>query len=175
MVNETPVPLDGLTVAGVAVRTANRAEADPETASIPALWQRFFKEQKRIPSRRDQDVIIAVYTAYESDHTGEYSLIVGAEVSAATVVPQGLVSVDVPPGRYLVFTAEGEMPAALINTWIEIWESSRGRRTTSEPIQRISNGTTGDGRRQSISTSPCGERPADSAPWACLGPRQCAP
>ncbi len=122
MVNETPVPLDGLTVAGVAVRTANRAEADPETASIPALWQRFFKEQKRIPSRRDQDVIIAVYTAYENDHTGEYSLIVGAEVSAATVVPQGLVSVDVPPGRYLVFTAEGEMPAALINTWIEIWE-----------------------------------------------------
>jgi predicted transcriptional regulator YdeE len=122
MLKETPVALDGLTVVGVTVRTTNRAEADPGTAKIPALWQRFFVAQEAIPHRREADVIIGVYTGYESDHTGEYSLIVGSEVSAATDVPDDLVSVAVSPGRYLVFTAEGEMPGALIRTWMEIWE-----------------------------------------------------
>src|SRR4051794_19458744 len=110
MLKETPVALDGLTVVGVAARTTNRAEADPATATIPALWQRFFREQEQIPGRRDRDIVVGVYTAYESDHTGEYSLIVGGEVSDTSSVPEGLVSVVVPPGRYLVFSAEGEMP-----------------------------------------------------------------
>jgi predicted transcriptional regulator YdeE len=140
MVNEQAVVGDGFTVVGVAARTTNRAEADSETARIPAVWQRFFSEQERIRNRREPEVVIAVYTAYESDHTGEYSVIVGAEVSAATVVPQGLVSVAVPPGRYLVFTAEGGMPAALINTWIEIWEyfarTSKYQRAYSADFER---------------------------------------
>ena len=122
MLDEELVALNGFTVVGVAARTTNRAEADPAAAKIPALWGRFFMEQDQISGRLDPDVVFGVYTGYESDHTGEYSLIVGAQVSAATNVPQGLVSVAIPRGRYLVFTAEGEMPAALIRTWIEIWD-----------------------------------------------------
>ena len=101
MLKETPVALDGLTVVGVAARTTNRAETDPAAAKIPALWQRFFTEQEQIPGRLDPDVVFGVYTAYESDHTGEYSLIVGARVSTATDVAEGLVAVAIPPGRYL--------------------------------------------------------------------------
>src|SRR3954452_445139 len=122
MPDEKLLALDGFTVVGVAARTTNHAETDPAVAKIPGLWQRFFSEQEQIPGRLDPDVVFGVYTGYESDHTGEYSLIVGAEVGAATMLPKGLVSVAVPPGRYLVFTAEGDMPAALIRTWIEIWD-----------------------------------------------------
>jgi predicted transcriptional regulator YdeE len=62
-----------------------------------------------------------VYTAYESDHTGEYSLVVGAAVHSAADVPDALVSVILPSATYLVFTAEGPMPDALIRTWMDIW------------------------------------------------------
>jgi predicted transcriptional regulator YdeE len=79
MPDEKLLALDGFTVVGVAARTTNRAETDPAVAKIPGLWQRFFSEQEQIPGRLDPDVVYGVYTAYDSDHTGEYSLIVGAE------------------------------------------------------------------------------------------------
>ncbi len=71
---------------------------------------------KRVPP-----VPLGVYTGYESDHTGQYELTVGMAVDASTQVPDGLVRVSIPAGRYLLFDAEGDMPGAVINTWQEIW------------------------------------------------------
>jgi predicted transcriptional regulator YdeE len=122
MSNPKPVTIGGKNIVGVEARTTNRAEMVSETAKIPALWERFFQAEGAIPNRIDPDVVLGTYTRYESDYQGEYSLIVGAEVGVSGNVPAGMAGLTIPPARYLVFTAEGEMPGALINTWMQIWQ-----------------------------------------------------
>ena len=58
------------------VRTTNEAESDPTTAQIGAHWQRFYGSAlaDRIPNRTDEAVLYGVYTGYESDHRGAYSI-----------------------------------------------------------------------------------------------------
>jgi predicted transcriptional regulator YdeE len=122
MSNLKPVTIEGKNIVGVEARTTNRAEMVSETAKIPALWARFFQVEGAIPNRTDPGIVLGTYTRYESDYQGEYSLIVGAEVGGPVDVPAGMAGLAIPPARYLVFTADGEMPGALIKTWTEIWQ-----------------------------------------------------
>jgi predicted transcriptional regulator YdeE len=109
-------------VIGIEARTSNFAEANPQTAKIPALWQKFFLIEKKISNRQNADIIIALYTNYESDYTGEYSIIVSAKVGGLEAVPNDLVGAVIPTARYLMFGAEGQMPFTLIETWERIWQ-----------------------------------------------------
>src|SRR3954447_22529825 len=111
------VTRDAKKIIGIEARTSNRSEANPQTAKIPALWQKFFQVEERIPNRMDTNTIFGTYTNYESDHNGDYSLIVASEVSSLDDVPSEMVGLTIPSARYLVFTAEGQMPAAIIETW----------------------------------------------------------
>lgn len=108
---------------GLEIRTTNQREADPATAKIPGLWQRFFTEgiEARIPNKANAGVRFGTYTNYESDHTGEYSLIAAAEVSSLADIPEGMTSLVISPAKYLVFPVQGEMPMALVETWGYIW------------------------------------------------------
>ena len=99
----------------------------PSTAKIPALWERFFHERiaETIPNKKPQGPVIAAYTKYESDHTGPYSLVLGLEVSSLTSIPSGMTGLTIPAGQFLVFTAQGPMPNALIETWTSVWNHFR--------------------------------------------------
>jgi predicted transcriptional regulator YdeE len=110
-------------VIGVELRTSNAREANPATAQIPGLWRRFLEENLmvKIPSRKEAGVILGVYTNYESDHTGMYSLVLSAEVASLGSVPQGLVGLTIPAARYLVFPARGPIPDAIVHTWQKVW------------------------------------------------------
>jgi predicted transcriptional regulator YdeE len=110
-------------VIGIEVRTTNREEMDPATARIGRLWERYFGDDvaARVPNRKPGGALLAVYTRYESDHTGAYSLIVGPEVTSLAVIPEGMTGATVLAARYRVFTARGPMPGALIETWGRIW------------------------------------------------------
>ena len=44
---------------GITARTSNVAEANPQTAKIPVLWQKFFQVEEKIPNRKNADIIIA--------------------------------------------------------------------------------------------------------------------
>lgn len=135
-----PVTRDEQKVIGVEARTSNAAEADPENGKIPALWQKFFEVQAKIPNKKNADTIIAAYTDYESDHTGEYSFIVSSEVGSLENVPEGMTGAVIPAARYLVFLAEGQMPVALIETWKHIWqyfsETSEYQRSYTTDFER---------------------------------------
>lgn len=109
-------------IIGVEARTANAAETNPATAKIPALWQKFFHIVESIPHKTNSHSIFGAYTKYESDHRGAYSLLVAAEVSSFDEVPDGLHALILPGGKYMIFTAEGQMPQALIETWGQVWE-----------------------------------------------------
>ena len=115
---------EGGTAVGPDVRTRNRDEMQPGTGRIPSLWERFFREgiASRLQGRRQPETRVGVYSEYDSDHTGYYTLMAGMLTEPTASVPEGMKKVTIPVGRYLVFRAEGEMPAALIESWIAIWK-----------------------------------------------------
>ena len=104
-----------IVVAGLSVRTTNGEETDPARARIPALWGRFFAEGH---AARGQGPIYSVYSDYESDVNGAYTVLVGRKVGEAESA-EG--AVTIPPGSYLVFTSRGEMPEAVQRGWGEVW------------------------------------------------------
>lgn len=114
----------GSTAVGIDVRTRNADEVDPAKARIGALWQRFFREgiAARIASDARPPAIVGVYSDYESDHTGAYSLLVGGLTDETDRAPAGMKRIAIPAGRYMVFEARGAMPQALIETWGRIWK-----------------------------------------------------
>lgn len=118
------VSLYGMYIVGLEVRTMNRDEQNQSTAKIPALWQRVRDENllAAIPMANDPAVTLAAYTRYQSDDSGPYSLIVGAEVDGLERIPPGMVGITVLAQEYLIFTAAGEMPAAVIDGWKEVWK-----------------------------------------------------
>ncbi len=134
-------------IIGIEARTSNAAEANPQIAQIPALWQKFFQVAENIPHRKNPDIVFGIYTHYQSDHRGSYSLIVSSEVNHLDEIPEGMIGVLLPAAKYLLFRAEGQMPAALIETWAQIWhyfsENTTYERAYTADYERH------DGRNQS--------------------------
>jgi predicted transcriptional regulator YdeE len=117
------VQFEGARVIGTSLVTSNAAEANPATAKIPAFWARFRNDNvlDTIPGKRPPVAPVGVYTDYESDETGRFRLIAGAIVEKTTQAPDSLSRVELTPGRYLVFSAEGALPGIVIETWQAIW------------------------------------------------------
>jgi predicted transcriptional regulator YdeE len=122
---ETVKPFE---VVGIQIRTSNANAME----TIGPLWGRFFDEglAEKIPGRVD-DCTYGVYDSYESDHTGEYNLLVGCKTTNAQT-PAGMQRVKIKGGKYAVVTAKGEMPEALINAWVAIWGSELKRAFTQD-------------------------------------------
>ena len=97
---------ESFTVVGISARTNNAKEMTADGV-IGKSWQRFFQEGllSKIPNKVDGN-IVAVYTAYATDHNGDYTYLLGAKVKDAAEVPAGMVAKTVPAGKYAVFTTE---------------------------------------------------------------------
>lgn len=109
-------------VIGIAARTSNKAEMNG-AGVIGALWQRFFSEKilERIPNKVGND-IVALYTDCASDKDGEYTIIIGAQVSSTDNVPAGYVECHVPAEMRKVFVAElGDPSHVVLAAWQGIW------------------------------------------------------
>lgn len=104
-------------ITGLTVRTSNARERDPGTALLPGLWGRFMAATAGVQSEPPTPVF-SVYTDYESDANGEYTVVLGREGGPSPLQQR---TVRVMPGRYAVFTSMGEMPAAVIAGWQEVW------------------------------------------------------
>lgn len=114
---------------GLELRTNNKECS----STMPAHKQKFFGENilGKIPNKVGNG-IFALYTDYEGDYTGDYSWILGCEVSSLDNVPEGLVGKVIPASKYAVFTTKGEFPQGLIAVWQEVWKSSFLRSYTSD-------------------------------------------
>lgn len=105
-----------------------------ETASeeINALWQSFFEGQiAHALLERQNDVMYAVYSEYEGDHTKPYRLTIGYRMKGDWS-PAGddfgaLSPVQIQGGDYAMMGASGEQPKALIETWQAVWQSDLNR------------------------------------------------
>lgn len=109
-------------VIGITIRTIN--ENGQSAKDLEALWGKFWNEeiQKQIPNKVSDD-IYAVYTNYETDFTGAYTVIIGLPVSSLDNIPKGFVGITVESAAYQKFVSKGKMPEAVFATWMEIWQS----------------------------------------------------
>ena len=124
MTNPTLVSYDSMNIIGIQIRTSNQQEKDPAIAKNPQLWQRFFIENiaGKIPNKIHDTQLFGLYTEYEGDHTGEYSLVVGAPVKTLQTIPAGMVGMSISPSTYYKFIGQGPMPQTVIATWQTIWD-----------------------------------------------------
>lgn len=114
--------VEAFDVAGVSAVTASETAAE----DINALWEAFFREQigQKVQHKTD-DVIYAVYSEYEGDHTKPFRVTLGYRTMGEE--DSGLHRVTVQPQEYAVLSAAGEQPKALLETWEAIWASDLNR------------------------------------------------
>jgi predicted transcriptional regulator YdeE len=118
------VQLNPFRIIGIATRTTN-ANGKAMT-DLGNLWGKFYGENiaSKIPEKIS-DVVYAVYTDYETDHTGSYTAIIGCRVDALAQVPDGMTEKEIAGGSFIQFTGKGEMPGAVVNCWKEIWDNDK--------------------------------------------------
>jgi len=116
------VELPEFSVVGIQARTNNAKEMRGE-GEIPRQWVRFFREKiaSQIPNKVDSN-IYAVYTAYASDHNGDYDFVIGMKVSDVSDIPPGMVAVRIPKSRYAVVTsAKGPTVQVVPQAWQRVY------------------------------------------------------
>ncbi len=115
------VELNAFNIVGISTQTSNANEIT-EQAKIPQLWDHFYQQNitDQIAEQKNGHVY-GLYSDYETDVNGNYTLTLGVEVNNDDI--QGdLVVKTIPAAKYLVFTSDkGVMPEVVIQTWQEIW------------------------------------------------------
>ncbi len=112
-IQPTMQQVENFTVTGVSVRTQNSDEFNEKTAKLPSLWQQFYTSELATNAN-----IFGVYSNYDSDANGPYTVTVGVESDYAQTQ---LSFVTIQAGNYLVFQGTGPMPATVIETWKRVW------------------------------------------------------
>ncbi len=112
------IQLEEKIIKGISIRTKNSNEMNPETARIASLYQEF--DKNITVDYKNGARVYGVYFDYESDASGEFSVLAGADKIEASLID--LQTVTIKKGRYLVFKGEGEMPQAVIDTWMQVWQ-----------------------------------------------------
>ncbi len=109
-------------VIGVPLRTAYKTAAK----DIPPFWESFYTDRiaDRIPSKKS-DAIMAVYTDYESDYKGAYTLIIGLPVLSLTDIPEGMVGITIPEGKFAHIEVKGDIKTAIPEAWQSIWDDEK--------------------------------------------------
>ena len=112
------VNMEKVHVSGISIRTNNKNEMDMSTSKISGLWNNFFEGAfEGIEDKKDSAFTYGVYSNYDSDHTGDFTVTAGVDVDSSSSK-----SITLDSGKYLVFGNSGVMPAVVIDTWGEIWK-----------------------------------------------------
>lgn len=111
-------------IIGIALRTTNQNGQSHE--DIGTLWKRFFEEdiRKQIPNKVGE-AVYNLYTEFESDSNGPYTVVLGVEVANLDAVPKGMYGLQVKGGKYLKIDAKGPLPDSVGNAWKNIWERGK--------------------------------------------------
>ena len=120
-------------ILGIATQTNNQAEM-AGVGKISRLWEKFFKQGigERLSAKSVEDRVFALYTDYESDENGEYTLLIGKLVEKMTEAPVGLVLKTIPEARYVTYTSKkGPLAKVVPETWQQIWQDDEVRHKRS--------------------------------------------
>ena len=106
-------------IAGFSIRTTNAKEMNPATGKIGPLWKTF--DENVDVDYKNGHRVYGVYYDYESDANGEFSVLAGTDQPDVHSTAK-LETIVIPSGKYLVFTAKGDVPKIVFDTWGSIWE-----------------------------------------------------
>ncbi|MEX1042136.1 MAG: effector binding domain-containing protein, partial [Pirellulaceae bacterium] len=117
------------------VRTNNNTESHADKAKIPDLYERYFDEElddvipeiDQTPTQSQRRY--AVYADYDSDENGDYTILVGKQVSDDAETPDQFEGTTIDQGNYLKFVGQGQPPEVVSATWEHIWEYFRATDT----------------------------------------------
>lgn len=107
--------IEGFTVKGLSTQTQNTDELNEKTAKLPGLWQQFYSSDLATNANT-----VEVYSDYESDANGLYTVTVGITDNGYRTGTE-FASVKIPAGNYLVFQGAGPMPVTVFEIWKQIW------------------------------------------------------
>ncbi|GKU77423.1 GyrI-like domain-containing protein [Paenibacillus sp. L3-i20] len=109
-------------IAGVSTRTTN-AEEMGSNGRLPQLWETYFSGGTAAqPYNQNSHLIYGLYTDYESDATGAYTVILGHEVNVDPA-SDGVAYAVVPASKYRVFTTrKGPVYEVVAEAWGFIWQ-----------------------------------------------------
>lgn len=102
--------IESFSVSGSCVRT-NNAQESTASRKLPGLWAQFYQSHPAL-----SQTVYGVYSDYESDASGDYTVTAGTRTEFECGARVTLES-----GTYLQFPAEGEMPEAIIAAWRSVW------------------------------------------------------
>lgn len=125
------VELEEKTVVGLSARTSNYASDMGEV--IGGLWQKFYSPGCcALIGNRSDAYALGIYTDYESDEKGSYTVMTACAVTSAENIPDGCKVIKIPAGKYAEFSIEGDMDtqaqlAAVQGLWQELWQSDLDR------------------------------------------------
>lgn len=115
------VNLHEKTVVGLSARTNN---ASPEMSkTIGTLWQNFYSpDGYPVISNKANSKALGIYTDYENDEKGDYTVIVACEVTDAKDALEHFTVRTIPSGKYAKFVVKGNMVTAVAAFWQELWK-----------------------------------------------------
>ena len=107
------------TVAGFSVRTNNSSPT--MQSDIGGLWQRFFTPEGFFGlTNKVNEKALGIYTDYENDEKGDYTVMTACEVADGNVGQQYEVR-TIPAGKYAKFVVKGNMVTAVGEFWQKLW------------------------------------------------------
>lgn len=112
------LPLMGMTVVGMEYTGTDPAE-------VMQLWTDFMQRVGEIPGRSDRDDAYGVLMDYDMV-SGEFTYLAGVTSDAGGDPPEGMVSVDLAPGPYAVFTFRFDMLESIYGFAYDEWLPGSG-------------------------------------------------
>lgn len=112
------------TLMGIAARTNNQSEMSGN-GKIPALWAKFYSENipGKLENIRTSEEIVVAYTEFETDETGEYTIVIGQQVKENSEIIPGLVKKKISASQYLEIPTEtGNIQTIVVEAWQKIWK-----------------------------------------------------
>lgn len=110
--------IDSIEVSGFCIRTTMGNEITPGQGKIPQLWESFTRKASHLLSEKSR--VYGVYTNYESGITGEYDVFAVADTLTGQNL-EGIQTIQIAAGKYLVFSRRGSMPQVCIDLWTDVW------------------------------------------------------
>ena len=108
----------------VGIETKISGKKEDLHADIDSLWNRFFREgaMNKIPNQKDNEVL-NIYSEYKDGNLLPLNCIMGKRVEFIDKkLPKGVISIEIPAGKYMKFTAKGALPMCVREMWEFIHE-----------------------------------------------------
>lgn len=107
-------------VAGIEARTNNFSEDVYKV--IGGLWEKFYSETYNKIENKVNRRSLGIYTEYENDEKGDYTMITACEVSSSNKNNNDMIIKKIPAGKYAVFTIRGDVRTEVGKFWQELWK-----------------------------------------------------